>query len=87
MAEGAGLEIEYPLAPKHHETPCFVEFAGPLRDGPNSRWPDIGLRPGLRVLRVESYKQGKKVTKVTVFVSGDKVAAKDLLDKIEDRVN
>ena len=39
-----------------------------------------------RAVRVESFKQGKKVTKVEVYVSGDKEAAKELLDRIEDRV-
>ncbi len=39
-----------------------------------------------RTVRVKSYKQGKKVTKVEVYVSGDKEAAKELLDRIEDRV-
>ena len=39
-----------------------------------------------RPVRVESYKQGKNVTKVEVYVSGDKVAAIELLNSIEDRV-
>ena len=36
-------------------------------------------------VRVKLYKEGEAVTKVEVYVGGDKLAAKDLLDKIEAR--
>jgi hypothetical protein len=36
-------------------------------------------------VRVKLYKQGESVTKVEVYVGGDKLASKDLLDKIEAR--
>jgi len=38
-----------------------------------------------KAVRVKLYKQGEAVTKVQVCVGGDKLAAKDLLDKIEAR--
>lgn len=36
-------------------------------------------------MRVKLYKEGETVTKVELYVGGDKLAAKDLLDKIEAR--
>jgi hypothetical protein len=36
-------------------------------------------------VRVKLYKQGETVTKVEVYVGGDKLASEELLDKIEAR--
>ncbi len=39
-----------------------------------------------RSVRVETYKEGLKVTKIEVYVGGDEAAASELLDSIEDEV-
>jgi len=39
-----------------------------------------------RSVRVETYKEGVKVTRIEVYVGGDQAAARDLLENSEDRV-
>ena len=39
-----------------------------------------------RSVRVETYKEGEKVTKIEVYVGGDEAAARELLDSIEGQV-
>ena len=36
-----------------------------------------------RTIRIKTFKQGENVTRLEVFVAGDEVAAKELLDAIE----
>ncbi len=36
-----------------------------------------------RPVRVETYKEGEKVTRIEVYVGGDETAARELLDNIE----
>jgi hypothetical protein len=40
-----------------------------------------------RTVRVETYKEGDKVTKIEVYVGGDEAAASELLDSIESQVD
>ena len=40
-----------------------------------------------RSVRVETYKEGEKVTKIEVYVGGDEAAASELLDSIESQVD
>ena len=40
-----------------------------------------------RSVRVETYKEGEKVTKIEVYVGGDEIAAAELLDSIESQVD
>jgi len=77
------------LASVHKAALASVKDAGYTveNDAIDTREAKVTAHTALdRAVRVESFKQGKKVTKVEVYVSGDKEAAKELLDRIEDRV-
>ena len=39
-----------------------------------------------RAVRVETYKEGEKVTRIEVYVGGNEAAARELLDSIEGQV-